>query len=215
MRSRYVGIAALLSGGLLAGSLTACTGASPQPTVIGTDAPVIVPAGPGEAARTARPGETYAPPSSTANAADVRFIEAMIPHHRQALDMTALARTRVGDGKVRALAERIDTAQKPEISTMATWLRAQGRTVPQGHHGGAPMPGMATAGQLERLRGLRGPSFDRLFLELMIVHHQGALTMSTEVLKAGSDQVIRHLAREIVSGQGIEINRMRKLLARL
>lgn len=180
--------------------------------------PVIVPGDPGRAARTAAPGEQVLPPSPAGpNAADVRFVERMIPHHRQALELAALVEGRSTDADLRALAERIRAAQRPEITTMASWLRGLGRRVPDGHgaHAGPdaePMPGMATPGQLTRLRAARGARFRRQFLELMIAHHRGAVTMAGEVLRDGSDRFVARLARGIADDQLVEIRRMRAML---
>lgn len=162
--------------------------------------PVIVPGGPGEAAATATPGQTLAPPGEP-NAADVRFAEAMIPHHRQALDMAALAPARTTSQPVLAAAARIELSQQPEISWLSTWLMALGRTPPHGH-----------GHDLTALRAARGTAFDRLFLRDMITHHEGALEMAATVLREGADPAIRRLAADIDQSQSAEIARMRSLL---
>ena len=196
-----------------------CTG-DPEPDrghrVAGTDAPVVVPGRPGEAGRTARPGETLGPGESHPSAADVVFAEGMIPHHRQALEMSGLAPERAADAAVKALAARIAAAQEPEVRVMSSWLRALGREVPTGHTHGTASPGaygMATPEQLNRLRRARGREFDELFLRLMITHHEGAVRMSAEELRAGTDRAMLSMAQDILDGQRIEINRMRALLA--
>lgn len=200
----------------------ACTGepsAHGEPRVAGTDAPVIVPGGPGEAGRTARPGETLGAAESRPSAADVLFAEGMIPHHRQALEMSGLAPERAADASVKALAARIAAAQAPEIKVMSSWLRALGREVPSTHQGHATAPpgayGMATLEQLNQLRRARGREFDELFLRLMITHHEGAVRMSTEQLRGGTDRMMLTMAQDIMDGQRIEISRMRALLARI
>ena len=194
---------------VLAGlSLSACT-TDPAPPSAGSIAPVIAPGRPGEPARTIGPGEAAtAVPTPTANAADVRYVQDMIVHHRQALDMAILAPARAGTPKLKSLASRINDSQLPEVQVMTSWLREQGQRLPDHHAGHAGMPGMATPEQMEALAAASGGEFDRLFLQLMIAHHQGALTMSEQVLTTGSHLRIEELANEIAATQAGEIRRM-------
>ncbi|GAB2446828.1 DUF305 domain-containing protein [Streptosporangium sandarakinum] len=213
MRGALVAVAAVLC-------LSACSaGADRPPAQALQTAPIIAPGRPGEPARTLSPGEAAtAVPSPTANAADVKYVQDMIVHHRQALDMASLAPTRARNTKVKGLAARIKDAQGPEIQYMITWLRQQGQRVPDQHgdHAAMPaMPGMATPEQMAALKAASGEDFDRLFLELMTAHHRGALTMSGQVLVDGSHIKIEELANEISVGQTAEINRMREILAGL
>ncbi|MFI7420812.1 DUF305 domain-containing protein [Nonomuraea sp. NPDC049684] len=193
-------------------ALSACSQPSvPDIPVVGTDAPVLVPASPGAPARTATPGERVGPSPAPTLAADVRFAEAMIPHHRQALEMTSLVEARTTTPVIRALARSITAAQTPEIRSMTVWLAELGRQAPDGHdHGAAAGYGMATEQQLNALRGAKGAAFDRLFLTLMTRHHQGAVKMAGEELAGGRDYRMRLLARDVYSGQSIEIERMRQ-----
>ncbi|MER6512272.1 DUF305 domain-containing protein [Nonomuraea sp. NPDC001636] len=198
-------------------ALSACS-QPPAPVipVVGTDAPVLVPADPGAPARTATPGERVGPSPAPTLAADVRFAEAMIPHHRQALEMTSLVEARTTTPVVRALARSITAAQTPEIRSMTVWLAELGRPAPAGHdHGAAAGYGMATEQQLNALRGAKGAAFDQLFLRLMTRHHQGAVKMAGEELAGGRDYRMRLLARDVYSGQSIEIERMRQAAATL
>ncbi|PZG15004.1 DUF305 domain-containing protein [Nonomuraea aridisoli] len=189
---------------------------SPEPSPVGTEAPVIVPGSPGAPARTATPGERVGRSPSPAVAADVRFAEGMIPHHRQALEMTSLVEARTTTETVRSLARRITAAQTPEINAMTRWLTELGRTPPAGHaHTHADGYGMATEEELNALRAARGTAFDRLFLQLMTRHHEGAVKMAGEQLASGRDQRMRLLARDVYTGQGIEIGRMREALESL
>ncbi|MEV4101759.1 DUF305 domain-containing protein [Nonomuraea sp. NPDC049649] len=210
---------ALLVTVLLTSALVACGDEPRQPSPIGTDAPVIVPGGPGETARTATPGERLGQGPITPAAADVRFAEGMIPHHRQALEMCALAPDRTTTAPVLRFAEQIAVAQQPEITVMSRWLASLGRRVPSGHdHGGAKDMegyGMATEAQMRALRASKGSAFDRLFLQLMIRHHEGALKMAEEELADGKDQRMRVMARDMYAGQSIEIARMRATLNEL
>ncbi|GAA3117289.1 DUF305 domain-containing protein [Planomonospora alba] len=196
-------------------SLTACSGDEPsEPRAAGPTAPVIVPGRPGEAARTVGPDEAATlVPSPTANAADVTYVQDMIVHHRQAIDMAALAPARARSATLKGLASRIEDAQKPEIQFMTSWLQQQGQRVPDHHARHDGMPGMATPEQLEALKAASGEEFDRLFLQLMIAHHQGALTMSEQVLTGGSHIRIEELATDVIATQSAEIRRMRELQA--
>ncbi|HEY8482865.1 MAG TPA: DUF305 domain-containing protein, partial [Spirillospora sp.] len=194
MRNR---IAVAIAAALAAGALTGCSsGDEPQAAPSKT---VLVPGRPGEPNRTkvAGPREPAEPTPE-----EVRFVQMMIPHHAQALEMSKLAPDRASDERVRSLASRIDAAQKVEIKTMDAWLKRHPNAVLKAHgdHGGhGNMPGMATPEQLERLRKARGKEFDELYLKLMITHHEGALTMVKDVLDKGTDVTVQELARDIQS----------------
>lgn len=195
--------------GAAAVALAGCAGGAEPPT---STAPVIAPGRPGEQARTLSPDEAAtAVPSPTANAADVRFLQDMVVHHRQALDMSAAAPTRASSDEVKRLAARIADVQGPEINAMIRWLRQQGQRVPDHHAAHDGMPGMATPEQLARLRASTGPEFDRLYITLMTAHHMGAITMAAEELEKGSHTVPLELASDISVGQAAEINRMRRI----
>jgi uncharacterized protein (DUF305 family) len=155
---------------------------------------------------------------------DVRFMQQMIHHHAQALEMTRLVPARTPHEGLRLLAERIEVSQRDEIQQMQHWLRDRGHEAPapdphRGHgsaHHHAAMSGMLTHEQLTRLEAARGAEFERLFLEFMILHHQGALTMVAELFAgrgAAQDSEAFHLASEIESDQRLEIARMQQLLA--
>jgi uncharacterized protein (DUF305 family) len=213
----------LTGTGLLLVTLAAggCSGgtAAPKtsPGAVGSGAPVIVPGRPGEQARTATPGEKVNTGVVAANAADIRFVQRMIPHHQQALEMAALVNDRSSNKDVRGLADRINAAQGPEISVMQSWLRTRQLPVPGRGHGDVghdQMPGMATAEQLDRLKAASGAAFDRLFLQLMIAHHQGALTMAAEVLRSGVEATVYRLALDVNATQSAEIRRMREMQQR-
>jgi uncharacterized protein (DUF305 family) len=184
-----------------------------------------------------RPGESNEtlPPDSTVEAAptgepDVIFMQMMVPHHAQALEMSALARTRAESESVQSLARRIEGAQGPEIQSMTGWLQARGIEVPEtaedvgdhaGHtdheaHGEAmTMSGMLTDDQMRRLARSRGREFDRLFLAGMIRHHEGAIEMAGVALEQGSDMLALELAADVAAGQQAEIQRMRELQRQL
>ncbi|MFF5212115.1 DUF305 domain-containing protein [Streptosporangium sp. NPDC000396] len=195
----------ILMASLLAGCAGSETGQR-TPLVAGTGAPVIIPGGPGEAGRTAKPGERLGESEAQVTGADVRFAEGMIPHHRQALEMAALVAPRSSSRALRTLAERITVAQRAEIAAMTSWLKAVGRTW-EGHDDHT-----VTQEQMNRLRAARGAAFDRLFLSLMITHHQAALEMARRQLQDGTDRTMLATAKDVLSGQGVEIARMRELL---
>ncbi len=160
-------------------AVAACSpgGDDPRPVVAGSGPPVVLPGAPGESGTVATPGQTLGTYGADVSAADVRFAEGMVGHHRQALEMTGLVPDRSSNEQVKALAGRIDAAQQPEIGVMTGWLARLGREVPAGH---AHMTGygMASLDEMNQLRGARGEAFDRLFLKLMIRHHEGALRMA-------------------------------------
>lgn len=172
-----------------------------------------------------RPAASAAPAASTSagvDPADVTFAQMMIPHHQQAVRMSELAGSRAADPEVIRLAGRIRAAQAPEIATMTGWLTAWGRPVPAGSPAGGHlpgmdhgMPGMMSDTDLARLEGATGRDFDRLFLTLMIAHHEGAITMARQELADGRHAGARAMAQQIVATQQGEIDTMRKILARL
>jgi uncharacterized protein (DUF305 family) len=146
-------------------------------------------------------------------------MQGMIGHHSQALEMTALLQSRTTSEQMRRLALRIEVSQADEIKMMKSWLDSRGVSAPDAHaqhmHGATLMPGMLTADEMTRLAGSRGPAFDRLFLESMIKHHEGALVMVKELFStpgAGQESAIFAFASEVDADQRMEINRMRAML---
>ncbi|MEV0647369.1 DUF305 domain-containing protein [Phytomonospora sp. NPDC050363] len=159
--------------------------------------------------------EEPAPSTSAAfNSADVMFAQMMIPHHRQAVEMAVLAETRAQDPEVKALAAAIKGAQDPEIATLTGWLTAWGQPLeaPTGH---GSMPGILSAEDMENLAAASGTAFDRAFSELMIAHHEGAITMAEEERAKGQNPDAVALAGTIATAQTAEIEQMRAILARL
>ncbi|WP_176734694.1 DUF305 domain-containing protein [Streptomyces sp. EN23] len=174
---------------------------------------VVAPGRPGEPARTLSAEEAAEETGrDTANSADFRYAQMMIEHHAQALVMTELAPKRASGSAVKRLAERIAAGQKPEIGAMEGWVEQNGGDKRKQHHDHSQMPGMATEDQLKKLRAAEGKAFDKLFLELMITHHQGAITMATEALTEGNDVFVEEMAGDVVAQQTVEINRMRGML---
>jgi uncharacterized protein (DUF305 family) len=175
---------------------------------------VIAPGKPGEAAETLSAADAAKRESDDSpNSADFAYAQMMIVHHSQALEMTALVPTRAGSSQVERLADRISAAQLPEINAMKGWLKTHGGSEqPQDQeHDHAAMPGMATEAQLKELRAAKGKAFDELFLKLMITHHDGAITMATDVLAQGNNIQVEEMANDVIAQQTSEINRMREL----
>jgi uncharacterized protein (DUF305 family) len=203
-----------VGGAVALGVLVGCTGGPPPPPA--NSAPVIVPGRPGEEASTIAPGDASVVEQPGANDADKEFVQDMIVHHRQAVYMADLAPDRASSSDVKGLASRISDVQGPEIDMMNRWLSQHAvptvdPNAPHGHGGGA-MPGMATTEQLDALDKARGTSFDTLFLQLMITHHEGALTMAEEVRKTGVDVRVQEIADDVTAEQTDEIRRMRAWL---
>ncbi|MET9431111.1 MULTISPECIES: DUF305 domain-containing protein [unclassified Streptomyces] len=156
------------------------------------------------------------------NAADVAFAQGMIPHHRQAVEMSELAADRAAAPEVKELAEKIKKAQDPEIRTLTGWLTSWGEQVPGddagtdhgGHDGHDGMAGMMTEEEMERLSNSSGKAFDTAFLELMVKHHQGAVEMAKKEQAEGSYAPAKKMADDIVAAQSAEITEMNKLLGK-
>lgn len=171
---------------------------------------VVAPGRPGEPAKTLTPEEAVrAAPDNTPNSADVNYARMMIVHHGQALEMTRLAAGRARSTPVKRLAGRITAAQQPEIEAMRGWLESNGVAKSQEGHAHDAMPGMASPEQLAELRAAKGKAFDELFVQLMITHHQGAITMAGEALSDGNNVQIEEMATDIVAQQTVEVDRMR------
>jgi uncharacterized protein (DUF305 family) len=193
--------------------LAACTEEPPESA---NQAPVILPGGPGEPAKTIPPGEATPIPQAPPNDADFEFMRRMIVHHQQAILMTGLVPERASADNVKKIASRIGDSQKPEIAAMNGWLHEHGQpTIDPAEHGQhsspAGMPGMATNAQLDELRAARGTDFDTRFLRLMIAHHEGALTMARAVQTSGRDVRVQELADEVIAIQSDEISNMRAM----
>ncbi|HET6979889.1 MAG TPA: DUF305 domain-containing protein [Pyrinomonadaceae bacterium] len=209
----------LLRSGLFAVAAFACL-ALP---VFAQESPVIVqPGAPGQPTRTL-PASTRAtlPPHS---AADTQFMQNMIMHHAQAVEMTALIDSHTQNKDVRSLGARISRSQSDEISFMKRWLMTRGEpaAAPMHHMPGMDMsshqmlmPGMLTAKQMAALRKARGKEFDELFLKGMMQHHTGALDMVKDLFEtagAGQDAELFNFASDVDSGQRAEIRIMQTML---
>lgn len=186
--------------------------------------PVVVqPGAPGKPTRTLPPTtRATLPPASPA---DVQFMQGMIIHHAQAVDMTALIESHTENRDVTSLGARISRSQSDEIRFMKRWLASRGQptspamadmphmNMSHGHMG--LMPGMLSPEQMEALRKARGQEFDNLFLTGMIQHHGGALTMVKDLFDtagAGQDAELFNFATDVDSGQRAEIRIMQSML---
>ncbi|MFP4275934.1 MAG: DUF305 domain-containing protein [Wenzhouxiangella sp.] len=197
--------------------------------------PIIQPGSPGQPSRPIDAIAAVELAGLRHSAADVRFMRDMIPHHQQALDMSALAPGRSQSRELLDLARRIETTQLDEIEFMEQWLVERGEEVPERdwlphvaapagrehghhhhHHGEHGMEGMASPEQMAELEASSTEAFDRLYLELMIEHHRGALVMVDDLMsQAGSaqDPALYDFATDIKNDQAAEIDRMTILLA--
>jgi uncharacterized protein (DUF305 family) len=177
------------------------------------------------------------PAAQAHNRADITFATEMIPHHAQAVSMSALAARQASSPRVKDLAAQIEAAQQPEIDQMSGWLRAWDAPVPDTEapgtggmsgmaHGDASqnskpgmsdgsgaMPGMMSQQQMHQLGQANGAAFDTMFLQMMIGHHQGAVTMSQTELADGENPDAKTLAQNIITAQQREITEMQTMLA--
>ncbi|MCD2441422.1 DUF305 domain-containing protein [Agromyces sp. SYSU K20354] len=197
--------------------LAACTTSAPEPPA--PTSPVVQLGAPGEPNETLSPEEAAELGSPKHVEADSEFMLDMIQHHDQAIEMTGFVDENTDDRDIRLLAERMRVSQEDELKSMTRWL--QDRFIPvneagAGHgHDGDAMPGMLTDDELAALEAATDAEFDRLFLESMIRHHQGALQMVGELYAAGggNESEIDQFARHVESDQGVEIARMQQMLA--
>ncbi len=211
---------ALSACALLAG----CGGSNkePEPEPVetaaahGTPAPnVVQPGAPGEPSKRVDPNAT--PVAVQAVDADVQFMQKMIGHHTQAVVMTGWVPDRTSSTSIRLMAKRMEVSQKDEVELMKEWLKKQGVEVEEHAHSATDMPGMLTPKQLEQLQAANGTEFDRLFLQFMTQHHQGALQMVADLYNAGggNETEIQQFAMHVDSDQSIEIQRMAELLEKI
>lgn len=164
------------------------------------------------------PSATGSPAAGPYNRADVMFARMMIPHHQQAIEMSdlLLAKTDI-DPEVSQLARQIKAAQTPEIAQMAGWLAGWGQpAMPStGHQMGGGMGGMMSQAEMDALERAAGKEAMKLYLDGMIIHHEGAIDMAEDQLEDGENPDVNELARQIITSQRAEITTMRELLANL
>jgi uncharacterized protein (DUF305 family) len=199
---------------LIVASSASCRSASQEPA-----ARIVQPGGPGKPSRAISATQAVDLSQLRYTADEARFMQRMIAHHAQALEMTALLAARTSREDMQLLGKRIDLSQADEIQMMREWLHVRGVPLSSEHgphsHDGAVMPGMLTAEEMRRLADATGGEFDRLFLELMIKHHEGALIMVDELFAtpgAGQQSEIFTFASDVEADQRIEIDRMSVML---
>jgi uncharacterized protein (DUF305 family) len=211
----------------LAPAVALCQQPNPAPGGVS----IVQPGAPGHSNKTLTPETASAAPRKPSEA-DIQFMQGMIMHHSQAVEMTELLRTRSKDKEVQALGKRISISQTDEMDYMKQWLRDRGEPISaygsmdmagmdmagMDHMdmGSMPMmPGMLTPAQMKALAAANGPEFDHLFLTGMIQHHTGALTMVKDLFKspgAGQDPQLFDFASDVDNTQQAEIDIMRHML---
>ena len=144
---------------------------------------------------------------------DVMFMQMMIPHHQQAVDMGVLAETRAQSAEVKDLAAQIKDEQRPEIVQMQGLLQDAGASEDMGHH--MAMAGMLSDSEFSALENATGAEFDRLYLEGMIAHHEGAIQMAKTALTGNKNTIVKDLCDAIIASQADQIAYMKELLAKL
>jgi uncharacterized protein (DUF305 family) len=179
---------------------------------------ILQPGAPGQDTRTISTAEATDLSKVQATAADVKFMQGMIGHHAQAVEMVALIKDRTANPVMNNLGLRIQVSQDDEMNMMRKWLADRGAAIPgpHAHHEpGGFMPGMLTAEEMTQLANAKGVEFDRLFLMGMIKHHNGAITMVEELFKspgAGQEGGIFAFASDVDADQRMEIDRMSAML---
>ena len=184
--------------------------------------PIVQPGAPGQSDRVLSANEATQLAGTTYSPADVSFMQGMIAHHQQAVDMAVLVKDRTNREEIVTIAGRIEASQADEIKFMQTWLGDRGKSAtlsgPHAHHAHMMMAGMASPDQMAALAAANGVEFDKLFLELMIAHHEGAIEMVEDLLDqpgSASDPVLFNFASDIKNDQQSEIDRMDAILASL
>jgi len=183
---------------------------------------IVQPGAPGQPSRVIAAAQASDLSQVQYTGADIKFMQGMIGHHAQAVEMVALVPARTASDDLRKLAQRIDVSQKDEMNMMREWLQSRGQQIPdpRAHHmmGGTLMPGMLTPEEIARLTAATGAAFDRLFLEGMIKHHSGAITMVHDLFAtdgAGQTPEIFSYASDVDADQRMEIDRMGSMLKEL
>ncbi len=189
--------------------------------------PIIQPGAPGEPSKKLDAKAATDIANTSYIKADVKFLQGMIVHHEQAIIMSEMANKRTNNKIILDLAKRIDVSQKDEINFMESWLKQRNEYADsshsdhhmhESHHMHMNMAGMATPKQLNNLSNSKSTDFDRLFLQLMITHHDGALEMVEELKKYPGnayDPILNEFVSDLVNDQGVEIERMNGILVGL
>jgi uncharacterized protein (DUF305 family) len=197
-------------------------GVEPTPQAVEPAPQIIQPGAPGQASRAIGAAEATDLSKVQHTPADVKFMSGMIGHHQQAIEMVALIADRTSVPGMKLLGQRIQVSQEDEIKMMQEWLQKRGQPLPDLHahhqHGATLMPGMLTQEEMAALAAAKGADFDRLFLQGMIKHHGGAVSMVRELFAspgAGQESDIFAFASDVESDQRMEIDRMAAMLKEL
>jgi uncharacterized protein (DUF305 family) len=186
-----------------------------------SEAPIIQPGAPGESSKILDPDMASDIAGSSYVHADIIFLQGMIIHHKQAILMSKLAKNRTNNKTILDLADRIDFSQADEIDFMEAWLESINKLQSESkenHHLHIKMSGMASETQLKKLKSSIATDFDRLFLQLMIAHHDGALEMVDDLKKypgSSYDPLLNEFVSDLVNDQAIEIERMNSIAVNL
>ncbi|GIH25801.1 lipoprotein [Acrocarpospora phusangensis] len=156
------------------------------------------------------------PATASINDADVLFVQMMIPHHQQAVEMAQLAQSRATDPEIKELADEIEETQEAEIETLRDWLKDWGKPLPTGDMERMPgMPGMMSDEKMRALREAKGTDFDKQFTEMMIAHHKGAIQMAETEQAKGRNPDVKRFAMSVASSQQAQILQLQRILERL
>jgi uncharacterized protein (DUF305 family) len=200
---------------LVAAALAGCT----TPEGGGPTTAFVTPTAPGgsSASESAETDAASPPPEAETTVADLGFIEAMITHHAQAVELADLAPGRAADEELADLASRMRAVQAAEAESMRSWLeRRRARDLPgDGHDHADAMRGEISRSTLDRSAELDGKAFDELFIDAMVVHHLGAVEMAEARLAEAGDPAVARWARAIATSQSLEVDRLREIEARL
>lgn len=176
-------------------------------------------AGCGDKPESAPTSAGAAAPATGHNDADVAFASHMILHHQQALQMSGMAKWQATSAEVKQRATAITAVQEPEMKQMTGWLTGWGKPVPSPSHSDHSVedsiPGMMTEDEMHELGKTKGSMFDRVWIQMMIRHHQGAVTMAKAEQASGKSPATIALAKKIVTGQSAEVGRLKRLLGQL
>jgi uncharacterized protein (DUF305 family) len=201
---------------LVAAALAGCTapddGGGPTTAFV-----TPTPPGGSSASEGAEGDVASAPPEAETTVADLGFIEAMIAHHAQAVELADLAPGRAADAELADLASRMRAVQAAEAESMRSWLeRRRARDLPgEGHDHADAMRGEISRSTLDRSADLDGTAFDELFIDAMVLHHLGAVEMAEARLAEAGDPAVARWARAIATSQSLEVDRLREIEARL
>jgi uncharacterized protein (DUF305 family) len=211
MPRRGVAVGAAVAAVLVTSALAACT----APDDTGSTTAFVTPTPPGGASATGRAAAPATESETTTE--DLAFIEAMIAHHEQAVELAELAPGRAADAELAELASRMRVVQAAEADAMRSWLdRRSSRDLPADDHGHAEaMRGEISPSTIDRAAGLEGAAFDELFIGAMMSHHRGAVEMAEARLAEAGDPAVARWARAIATSQSLEIDRLLEIEARL